>query len=174
MYRLKQILPFVFILIFVLVSFRYLFFISSIRLQKSEFRRQLIESSDKQIIQLEIDAKELFKDKAGLEWKKNNKELLVNGEYHEVIGLKKINGKIIVSIIEDKAENELFKKYFGLNNKVNSGLADLIKLLLNFNCVSVSFDTKVLREYRTCNPLVTKLLFTETDFKLRLIKPPCM
>lgn len=91
---------------------RFVVFNTYVRTQKQEFRKKTIEQNSKDLIQLKINSEDLYKSKVGFEWEKNNKELVINGVYHEVLGVR-INGNTAtVIILPDAAENELFAGYF--------------------------------------------------------------
>ena len=89
MKRINRFFPFLLILLTCLISSRFLFFVSYIHLQKSEFRKQLIYGNTREIVQFNLAESDLYLDKNGFEWKEKNKELVVNGVYHEVISITK-------------------------------------------------------------------------------------
>lgn len=94
------------------MNVRFMVFNTYVRSQKQEFRKKTIEQNSKDLIQLQVKSEDLYKSKAGFEWEKNNKELVINGLYHEVLGVR-INGNTAtVIILPDVAENELFASYF--------------------------------------------------------------
>jgi hypothetical protein len=141
-------------------------------LQKTEFRRQLILTHISEVKVVRILEVELFVNKNGFEWQKNNKELVINGVFHEVIGVSKHNGLASVSIIADKAENELIQKYFSLNKSIHHEGPDLVKQLLNLNylntILSIQLKVPVLEIKRTPLNLYLQL----TGYIIKTIKPP--
>lgn len=169
---IKCLSPFILLLIIGAISFRFLFFISYIKGQKSDFRKQILSENTKDLKQVKFSNDDVFKNKNGFEWKEHNKELVINGIYHEVISVKKYKDHTIVSIIEDKAENTLFKKFFCMNKGIHKDFSDLIKLLLNFTCIQnipvINFVQK--QEIVQLNSAVFQ--FTDSQFYLKKIKPP--
>lgn len=170
---IKSVSPFILLLIIGAITFRFLFFISYIKVQKADFRKQLLIESNNKLIEVKISNDDLFNNKTGFEWKHNNKELVINGVYHEVISIKKIKTYSIVSVIEDKAENSLFKKFFCLHKGIHKDFADLIKLLLNLTYLpnSESHQIAILSQYDIqIQEFVDQ--FLNHDFFLKKIKPP--
>ena len=168
----KKLSPFVILLIIGVITFRFLFFISYIKVQKHNFRDQLIKESKNEVFEVQLAENDLFMDKPGFDWKENNKELVIDGVYHEVIAIKKSNGKAIVFLIEDKAENTLFKNFFCANKGIHKDFADLIKLLLNLNYHqdnnTVSFKQTDLKPQL----IRSEIQFTDQKFFLKQFKPP--
>jgi hypothetical protein len=101
-----------FILILLFMNARFVLFTSYVKSQKQEFRKQALAQNLSELIQIETEAGELYKNKRGFEWEKNNKELVISGVYHEVLNVVLSNGKALITIIPDKAENELFAYFF--------------------------------------------------------------
>ena len=169
---IKSLSPFILLLIIGAITFRFLFFISYIKGQKNDLRKQLLSENNTALVEVEFLNSDVFKNKNGFEWKEHNKELVINGIYHEVISIKKYKDHTIVSIIEDKAENTLFKRFFSLNKGIHKDFADLIKLLLNFTCIQnvpvINFEQK--QEIVQLNSAVFQ--FTDSQFYLKKIKPP--
>jgi len=94
------------------MNVRFVVFNSYVRSQKQEFRKKTIEQNIKDLIQLHIKTKDLYKSKVGFEWEKNNKELVINGLYHEVLGVRISADIATIIVVPDAAENELFASYF--------------------------------------------------------------
>lgn len=95
------------------MNVRFVLFSTYIKSQKQEFRKQAISQNLNELLRVDMNADELYKNKRGFEWEKNNRELVINGVYHEVLSVSVKNGKAAVTIIPDKAENALFARYFG-------------------------------------------------------------
>ena len=168
----KSISPFILLLIIGVISFRFLFFISYIKVQKTDFRKQLIAESNSKVVEVKFSNEDLYKNKNGFEWKEKNKELVIDGIFHEVIGIKKFKDHSIVSIIEDKAENSLFKKFFSMHKGIHKDFSDLIKLLLNLTYLQNDtehgfYQTVVLNKLNS-----SEMLFSDFLFYLKKIKPP--
>lgn len=168
----KSLSPFILILIIGLISFRFLFFISYIKGQKSEFRKQLISENNNKVIEVKFSKDDIYINKNGCEWKEKNKELVINGIFHEVIAIKEINDFFVVSLIEDKAENSLFKKFFCMHKGIHKDFSELIKLLINLTYLESNSDI-VFNNIALKNQFVTsEFHFFDSQFYLKLIKPP--
>ncbi len=101
-----------------------------VRLQKDNFRKQLLSLPQQQFKVLALPAEALFKNKAGFEWKEKNKELVINGHYYEVVTYTVTNGIANVTLLADEAETNLFSVYFShLHNHKNSHWHLLLSLL---------------------------------------------
>lgn len=108
---------------------------SVVKVQKKQFRKTVLVQQMNELKQITVSADELYKDKKDIEWKENNKEVVLNGKYHEVVSIEKKDGIYVVNIIEDSKENELFKNFFEKTDKKGE-LADCITLVLGMNFVS--------------------------------------
>lgn len=133
MIKFKSIIALSFILIFLLISLRFAFFISYVKSQKSEFRKQLIASCMASVKKISIRPNQLYRSHRGFEWKENNKELVINGVYHEVVRVERHGSMHEVFIIEDKQENQLFQRYFKLNAREHNKTLNCI-IFLDINC----------------------------------------
>jgi hypothetical protein len=169
----KSLSPFVLLLIIGVITFRFLFFISYIKVQKCDFRKQLISENSTKVVEVKFSNDDVFINKNGFEWKEQNKELVINGEYHEVVSIKKFKDHTVVSIISDKAENSLFKKFFSANKGIHKDFSDLIKLLLNLTysgdnaAIQIrSVSKEIFNTYRF------NFHFSDSEFLLKQIKPP--
>jgi hypothetical protein len=94
------------------MNVRFMLFNTYVRSQKQEFRKKTIEQYSKDLIQLQVKSEDLYKSKAGFEWEKNNKELVINGLYHEVLCVRMSGNTATIMILPDTAENKLFAGYF--------------------------------------------------------------
>jgi hypothetical protein len=172
MKKIKGLFPFFFILILCLVSFRFLFFISYLQIQKSDFRKQLISDRSSEIIQLELHESDLYLDKNDLEWKEKNKELVIHGIYHEVLQIKKVGSKAYITVICDKLENTLFQKYFCLNKSAKPGLEDLVKLFLSLNFTGLPFDFEIKNHFTEYKYAVPNMQILKNPDLLKTLQPP--
>lgn len=169
---IKRILPFVLLLLLVLITSRFLFFSGYLKIQKSIFRKEITSPSMKEVFIIKMSNNKLYKNIEGYEWKEKNKELVINGIYHEVISVKQVNGISFISVIEDKAENQLFKRFFCTNKQLQDIFSDLIKLLLNITFIELNEPLKIqIKQYFN---LITKEHDCSYSFQLILkqIKPP--
>jgi hypothetical protein len=172
MTKQSRFLPLFLILVITLITFRFMFFMSFIRSQKSEFRHQLVKTNNSQITEIEFENSELYADGNGFEWKENNTELIINGVYHEVLGVKKINNRSKVSVIPDTAENALFQTYFGVHKAQQFNFEHLVKLLLSITYLNCNFKLEI-KTYLIKKAVANfTVLFSKNNFTLNLIKPP--
>lgn len=124
---------FLLILIILMITGRFLIFISYAESQKTVFRAELLQKQLLQTKTLRVSPENLFLNKNGMTWKENNRELLLNGVYHEVVALKRLKNVVLVYLVEDEEENRLFEKFFALNKKKSPFLVELFKLLSAIN-----------------------------------------
>ncbi len=170
---LKKLVPAIFLLIIGLIAFRFLCFTAYLEFQKADFRTQLINSKEAHVLQLKFKAGDIFNDKDGYEWKENNNELVINGNYYEVVSVTKVKDTYTVKIISDAAEDTLFQTYFSLNNDVNKGYTDLIKLLLDLNCIDENYYDLLNHDLtRSHSKIYASIQFIESSHFLKQIKPP--
>jgi len=142
-----------------------------IKLQKSEFRETILLRENKNIKQLIVSEQDLHKDTKGIEWKENNKEVVINNKYHEVLSVTRQGNKCIVNVIEDELENSLFLNFFD-NSRAGERLADTINVFfeLNFELpLREKFGHRNMELY-TYRPL--SVPDHSSDFFSRIIKPP--
>lgn len=168
---LKHITPLLLLAVMLFVGARFVVFKSVIKLQKREFRQQVLKQHHKTFKQIVVSSEDLFKDVNGLEWKEHNKEVVIKNIYHEVLSIKNQGNSYIVNIIEDKMENELFRNYFDNSNK-GKGLADQLLIVFTMNFVlpqhqeiKPQFDHEL--EYCKANALPPK-----SGFYFKAVKPP--
>jgi hypothetical protein len=174
MKKLSRLLSILFLVLLFLISSRFVFFISYVKSQKTEFRKQLLEQNAGETKVLKFNQHQLFKDGNGFEWKENNKELVINGTYYEVISIKKNTAAYTVILIEDKEENVLFKSYFHLNKKAKNTLKDMSELLLVVNYLQNTFEYNLKQNHQNICYLPFNRLFTAESFKANLLKPPAL
>lgn len=132
MNRLATALVIFFTLIILVIGLRYSLFVSFIQLKKADFRQELLIKNVSNLIRIEMDRKQLFKDTKTISWKDENKELVLNGKFHEVVSIKDSCGLAIVTLIEDEQENHLFSHFFSLQNKDPNSFASQFSIFLNF------------------------------------------
>lgn len=144
---------------------------SFVNLQKKQFRQTVLLEKKKELKQVVFSEDNLFKDTKNCEWKEGNKELVLNGIYHEVVSIDKKDGNYIVTIIEDKKENELFANFFTTtNNKMQ--LTDCIIMILGMTFVaSEPFEFKQAIPYEVKHQTHFNLKFGTEQFSCTE-KPP--
>jgi hypothetical protein len=169
--KAKAIISVFFILILLILNVRFLLFTSYVKSQKQEFRKQAIAQNLSDLIQIETESKELYKNKRGFEWEKNNKELVINGVYHEVLNVVIRNGKALITIIPDKAENALFERYFHEHKHTQQD--HTIALLFQLTFLETISDSKIsLPESAFTYPLFLSAKPLKGIVAPK-IKPPC-
>lgn len=167
----RAFISYVLIIVVAMVSCRYIVFNSYVRTQKHEFRKKALEQNIAELKMISCDSKQLFKSRPGLEWKKHNKELVINGIYHEVLRTETRGNVAYIYVIPDKEESNLFNTYF-TSEKNKSTNASICSLLLN---VFMMFESN-----RLCFALYTNSIYYHPlnanrmpEFKgNELLKPP--
>lgn len=145
-----------------------------LELKKEDFRSQILKTALKNsnVEQLSILKCDLFKNKNGLEWLENNKEILIEGNYYEVLKLEEKENIIIISLINDKKENKLFSVFFEKNFYHNHLLELILKLhsglnqanTFAYNCEDLVCDVKI--NFYFFNSFKLK------KYNSKVIKPP--
>jgi len=169
---LKRSFVIFFLLLFTVLTFKFLLFTSFLKSQKKDFRKQLIEQNSEKVFDIKIGLAELFVDKPNFDWKEKGKELVIDGVYHEVIKIKKHDTFILVSLIEDAHENEMFNRYFCLNKTAQAGYFELMQLLLDLNYIDqkISYD---IRTFCIDNKMIAiGSIYKKINFYFKVIKPP--
>jgi hypothetical protein len=100
--------------------------------KKIEFRQLSFSNLEKKKT-LSISFENLYRNHLGIEWKNNNKELVINGVYHEVIAIIKNNSSANVIVIADNEENNLFQRFF------TNGSSQSNDFLSFFSFINLSF-----------------------------------
>lgn len=119
----RIIFPVFFIFIIGLIGMKFVLFTSYLQFQKVEFRRSVLSKSMQKTKVLYFASNEIYKDTQAIEWKDDNKELLISGKYYEVLAVMKQTALYKVIVIEDIEEDELILSYDqfseGAGNKFN-------------------------------------------------------
>lgn len=123
----------VFLLFTTLLLFVFQFFAFKVFIAGS--KEYLISEALKQhagdIQTITINADELYKSRSGFEWKEKNRELCIKGRYYEVLKIKVLKNKVIIHIVSDKKENELFRSFYEHSGKKQQGF--ILQCLLGFS-----------------------------------------
>lgn len=162
------------LLIMLLIGAKFIFFKSYIHFQKVQFRKSILAAPIKDLTEIMVDETDLFKDSKGIEWKENNKEVVVRGQYHEVISIKKEGNRFRVYIIPDKAENNLFQSYFTLDNTSGGRDKDQWLLLLCMNFIIPHATEWIGPEKQEQSLTIFSQPFHTHTFQCELIKPPIL
>jgi hypothetical protein len=125
----KQIFPFFLLAIVILITARFAVFSGYLHSQKIELRKTSLVQQNLKVKKIIFSKEDLFEDRAEYEWKEHNKELVISGSYHEVLSVQKIGESFVVSVIEDKTENELLKGFFEKNTSAQETANNLLYVL---------------------------------------------
>lgn len=135
-------------------------------------RHELIKTSLHFFEKKEISLADLYKNKNGLAWHEKNKEVVIAGEFYEVIKVERQNDKAILFIIKDNEENKLFNSFFSADKKRNDLLCSIVKLL--FNLQSEKISQPDLRQQVSIHinlPSFADILF-DSQYYFKKTKPP--
>lgn len=146
-------------------------FTGMVKSQKKEFRQQVLQHQHTTVKKIEVAAQDLYEDIKGLEWKEHNKEVVIEGVYHEVLSVERSGDHYIVSILEDRAENELFRNFFDKSD-TSKGLTNYLQLVFAMN-----FTIPVAQEFKAQEAEEALRLGQSkhehiSDFYSKEIKPP--
>ncbi len=170
---LKKLLPYSLLLIISLTAFRFIFFISFVQSQKTNFREDVLHKNQNLVSEIKFLNTDAFVNKNGYEWHENNKELVVNGFYYEVISVIKLKNSVLVKVIADKNENDLFKNFYSLNNNTKQGCIHLVKMLLSFVYVCNSTIIQIAPSvFNLSTKAQSNTQFLDFYYFLKQIKPP--
>lgn len=170
---LKKLFPYSLLLIISLTAFRFIFFISFVQSQKTNFREDVLHNNQNLVSEIKFLNTDAFINKNGCEWHENNKELVVNGIYYEVISVTKLKNSVLVKVIADKNENDLFKNYYSLNNNTKQDYVNLVKMLLSFVYVCYNNTIQIIPSFFNLSTKTqTNTQFLDFYYFLKQIKPP--
>jgi hypothetical protein len=142
----KKVLAGFLLLVLICFSARHLLFKQYLSFQKSKFKTELFKSNNPEVFTIQMKVLNLFKDFDGIEWKDDNKEIVYQGLYHEVLHIEIHNGFANISVIEDKFETKLISSFYSTLSKEDSlyrVLSELLQLtfvdpLLTDECIAFS------------------------------------
>ncbi len=115
-------------------SARHLMFKHYLGSQKNKFRLELYKSAHPEVFTIQINEEALFKDVNGILWKDQNKEIIYEGLYHEVLHIVCFNGIAHISLIEDAFENKLIASFYNALSK-DDNLYNILSELLQLKFV---------------------------------------
>ena len=127
----KKVIAGFMLLMLLFFSARHLMFKHYLSFQKNRFRAELFNSANPNVFKIRIEASCLYKNVNGMEWKDQNKEIILKGLYHEVLNVAIHNGVAEISLIEDTFENTLIASFYSTLSKedpVHSLFSDLLNL----------------------------------------------
>jgi hypothetical protein len=132
-----------FIVLLVVLCLRFVIFETYIQSHKQRFRNDALQQNENGIKTLVMPLHQLYADIAGMEWKEQNRELIVNGSYHEVLRVDIRENDALVYIVEDAQENQLFAKFFRENVDQKNNLNLFTSFLFGLNFTSRSPATVI-------------------------------
>jgi hypothetical protein len=167
----KRIIAVILLFVFCGILFNYLIFISYINSQKSSLRQTALFDASEQSERMEMSLNSLYKDVNGFIWTENNRELVVNGIYYEVIKVVVDGDNAFVSIVKDSKENSLLSDFFRSAKNSDNLLFHVVKLIMNMNFeASVNFEFTSF--FSTLKNSFSNVILNELLTDLRFIKPP--
>jgi hypothetical protein len=167
--RIHKIICFLLLCLVTGVSLRHVLMQSYIAAKKTELRQLAFATDQSKLITIALDAANIYKDTGIFEWKENNRELIISGKYHEVVGIASSGTFILVTLIEDTAENELLAVFLRLG--AGGEMYKFLQVLLSMVFISVfSLYLPVMPVSRIVYPLSSKRCLPGQATKL--IKPP--
>lgn len=149
MLRLKQIGVLIFLVILLFIATRFILFQSFLHSKKVEFRQATLLHPDKVFKKLVIPTDDLYKDLNGIEWKDNNKEVVYNGDFYEVLKIERNREVAELYLIEDKQENSLFATFMKDSQRQDDATKCIhFFMALNFLtsnkiCINTNYPSKV-------------------------------
>jgi len=155
----------------VFISGHHLVFISGVQSQKSLFRKNLLENNSSKIKTLSIATDQLFKDTKSIEWIENNKEIILKGRYHEVLGMRRTAKETLIFLIEDDAENKLFDEYYQ-NTAQHKSLTHLLQLFLSLHFTSPDQTSVPTVQGQAVDRIISDIQAIIHTYYPELIKPP--
>ena len=122
-----------------LAAGRFMIFSSYLKTQKANFRVQVLADPKASVIILTIPDSSLYRDTGKIEWKDDNKELVMDGIYHEVVRVEKSGTNIVVYLVEDREESRLYAEFLD-NCPDHSGSSALVYYLVSFQCIAANYS----------------------------------
>lgn len=160
------------LLVFCTVIFNYLFFIGYINSKKTDFRKELLQSNISIFEKKEILKADLYKNKNGIVWHENNKEISVNGCFYEVLRIEQKADVSVLYIINDKKENDLFTSYNSVNNTNKAPTLNFVKLFLSLHYLKTENLNLEVDPGKTEKIGICTVYQFHSDFTFKKVKPP--
>lgn len=140
--------------------------------QKEIMREKLKSSDNVNTLTFYLSNDHLFKNKGGLEWKDENKEVVYQGKYYEILGIKRLSDCFILKLKEDIFENKLISRFtilFQNSNQICSFLNNLFQFSF-YDCPVlrpqfISFHSNIVYP-------VVKLLTWKNRYAFSVYRPP--
>ena len=127
-------------------------------------------SSESGFLELAIPKEDLFKDKNGVTWKGEFKEVVLNHHFYEVVKISLVGTHYAILVKEDKWESNLFSFFLETGNEEDAS-ATIVKLLLTeFQLPNhLHFESREASVLSKHQPLIINL---SKGFMALTIKPP--
>lgn len=135
----------------------------------------MFSEKNKDLLLLKISKDDIFENKNGLEWKENNKELVIGGLYHEVVSIQSFKNYSLVYVKIDDKENKLRKDFFDCNNEINEdgeGGEGGLDFFLDLDYLDVKHQLSLISYEQDELLRIRKDQFYDFQFYLKKIKPP--
>jgi len=127
--------------------------------KKSEFRHDLLKQNLSCFEKKEILKSDLYKDKNGIVWHENNKEIDLNGEFFEVVKIEEHGTSVTLCILKDKKENDLFASYYLSKPDNKEPFLQVVKLFLNLQYLKTeNYNLEHKTEYIKQTPHYTAVI----------------
>lgn len=155
------------------ISGRFAFFQLHLRSLKADFRHRVLSQSSLPILKLSLKKNDLYVDSGPLQWKDNNKEVVLNGVFHEVVKVILHGDSVTVYLIEDKYESDLYRRYIATDHRQETAswyhLLGCLQTILSgdgiqFNFISDSGETR--QNGNDPSP--------PAGHAIELLRPPCI
>jgi hypothetical protein len=160
------------VLLLSLLAGNYLLFMAYISSQKTHFKKAQSLDSKPVLVQYLFLENELFVNKDGIEWDKSNSEMIVNGVFHEIVGFTKTNKGYVLTLQEDKKENDQHNKFDRLHKDQRRRGLMLFKLLVQLNYLQTNSRNN-LSSYSTLHSnYISDFLFSESVYIPKNTEPP--
>jgi hypothetical protein len=118
-----------FLFLLLILVLRFALFSTFIQTQKERFRLDALLNPGKEVTQLSIPLARLYADGQGLEWKEKNREVVINGQYYEVLRVEITGKSVQLTLLEDEQENRLFTEFFRMKEDQKLNLSALSSLI---------------------------------------------
>jgi hypothetical protein len=159
-------------LVFLVLSASHFIFVRYAKLQKRHFRSEMLKRGGKDVFAYTLEESALYKDRGGIEWEEEGKELVINGKYHEIIQITCKNGMASLFLIRDDLENKLFADHFNLNNSNPTSLPGTLLHIMGLLFVHGLHDEFIVPEIQILDFLKGETPFALSSYSRKLIKPP--
>lgn len=121
---------------------------------------------------VEVDKQDIYKNKNGIVWHDNNKEIEFDGTFYEVVYTRSLKYKVKVYVIKDEKESNLIASFYKDLKKNKTNLFNFFSFLFSLNFLSKGFNFNMMQPESGASKYLSKILFSLFNFHSDLIKPP--